>query len=196
MICLPPDSHCPLSDRALLAGYAEQGDARAFAVLVQRHGPMVLRICRHVLSDPHEAEDVFQATFLVLAGKARSRPWQDSVAPWLGEVAWRLACKARTAGARRRRHEVRAALPRQCPCASSPPDEAARGEAIRLLGEELARLPTCYRGPLVQCYLEGATQEEAARFAGWSLSTLKRRLRRGLELLAARLGRLGDAAAG
>jgi RNA polymerase sigma factor (sigma-70 family) len=191
MTSIHPESLRVLTDRALLDGYAMRGDARAFAVLVHRHGPMVQRVCRDVLSDPHDADDVFQSTFLVLAGKASSMPWQDSVAGWLQEVAWRLAHKARTAGARRRHHEGRAALPRERPGAFSPLDEVSLRESVRLLDEELARLPTCYRGPLVQCYLEGATQEEAARFAGWSLSTLKRRLRRGLELLESRLIRRG-----
>src|SRR5689334_15143274 len=94
-----------LTDRVLLERFAAHGDESAFAALVSRHGPMVLRVCRSVLGNVHDAEDAFQATFLVVARKAADLAWQDSVAGWLHETAYRLALKARIAGLRRRAHE-------------------------------------------------------------------------------------------
>jgi RNA polymerase sigma factor (sigma-70 family) len=179
-----------LSDRALLERFAAAGDEEAFAALVRRHGPMVLCTCRRLLGNAHDAEDVFQATFLVLARKAAATPWQESAAGWLHETACRLALNARRSAGRRRAHEARAAGP--IPDAA-PPDEISLHEARALLTEELGRLPEALRTPLVLCYLEGATQEAAARLAGWSLSTLKRRLRRGLGLLQRRLRSRGVA---
>src|SRR5262249_17418393 len=98
------------SDRELLHGFAARRDAAAFAALVPRHGPLGLRVCRRVLGNGHDAEDVFQATFLVLARKAASARWHDSVANWLYGVAYRLARKLREAAARRAARESRAAV--------------------------------------------------------------------------------------
>jgi RNA polymerase sigma factor (sigma-70 family) len=177
-----------LTDRDLLMRFASHGDEAAFAVLMRRHGPMVLRVCRSILFNSHDADDVFQATFLVLAKKAGVLSWQESAAGWLQETAFRLARKARTAAARRRRHETSAEVRH---AADAPLTEISSSETQSVLDEELARLPARYRGPVVLCYLEGRTQEEAARQNGWSLSTLKRRLRRAMELLHARLSRRG-----
>jgi RNA polymerase sigma factor (sigma-70 family) len=183
-----PDADA-LPDRVLLERFTERGDEAAFTVLVRRHGPMVLRVCRGVLGNVHDAEDAFQATFLVLARKAGELAWQDSVAGWLHEAAYRLALKARTAGLRRRAHEGRAEGPTSPQ--TGPLADMTLREAQAILNEELNRLPDRLRIPLVLCYLEGITQDEAAHLAGWSLSTLKRRLRDGLELLQGRLQRRG-----
>ncbi|HZY85561.1 MAG TPA: sigma-70 family RNA polymerase sigma factor, partial [Gemmataceae bacterium] len=174
------------SDRDLLRRFSARRDEAAFAALLERHGPLVLRVARRVLGNEADAEDVFQATFLVLARKAAAVAWRDSVATWLYGVAHRLALNARAAAERRRRHEAVAP-----PRAAAPADEITLREAQAVLHEELARLPARYRAPLVHCFLEGATQDEAARELGWSLSTLKRRLRRGRELMQGRLARRG-----
>jgi RNA polymerase sigma factor (sigma-70 family) len=177
-----------LSDRDLLERFARGGDEAAFAALVRRYGAMVLRICRNILDNHHDADDVFQATFLVLARKAGALGWRESVAGWIQEAAFRLARKARTTALRRRCHEARA-QPRQQ--TGSPLAEITLREAQAVLDEELARLSDKYRGPLVLCYLQGATQEEAACQLGWSLNTFKRRLYQARELLHARLERRG-----
>jgi RNA polymerase sigma factor (sigma-70 family) len=187
----------PLTDRALIQRFAEGGDAMAFATLVCRHGPMVLQVCQHALGSEHDAEDAFQATFLVLARKASTLAWQESLAGWLHEVASRVAMKAKTAECRRRTHESLAGCTREpvADAPGSPPGTITTREAQALLNEELNRLPGRLRTPLVLCYLEGMTQDQAARQVGCSLSTLKRRLRRGLDILRQRLRRRGLAPA-
>jgi RNA polymerase sigma factor (sigma-70 family) len=177
-----------LTDRDLLHLFASLGDEAAFEALVRRHGPMVLRVCRSVLGNTPDAEDTFQAAFLVLARKAGALAWQTSAAGWLQEVAFRLAKKARTTALRRHGHEEKAPAR---PGPVSPLDQITLREGQALLDEELARLSARYRLPLVLCYLEGTTQEEAARLCGWSLNTFKRRLQRARELLQARLVRRG-----
>jgi RNA polymerase sigma factor (sigma-70 family) len=176
-----------LSDRELLRRFAQGHDEAAFAALVRRHGPMVLGVGRRVLHNRADAEDAFQAAFLVLARKAATRTWQESVAPWLQRVAYRLALRVKTDAARRARNEARAA-PR------SPTDPLAAASARELwaaLDEELSQLPELQRAPLVLCCLQGLTRDEAARQLGWSLATIKRRLERGRALLRRRLARRG-----
>jgi RNA polymerase sigma factor (sigma-70 family) len=153
--------------------------------LLHRHGTMVLRLARHVLRHRQDAEDVFQAAFLALARQARSLRGA-SVAAWLHRVAWRLAVRHRTASARRH-----AGLPPAPPQQSDVAAEIGLREAQVLLHQELAALPDQLRLPLVLCYLEGLTRDEAAGRLGWSLGTLKRRLEHGRRLLHARLGRRG-----
>jgi RNA polymerase sigma factor (sigma-70 family) len=184
-LAAPPTAD--VSDRELLQRFSALHDENAFAALVQRHGPMVLNVSRRVLHNSDDAEDIFQATFLVLLHKAAHLRWKESVGNWLYEVAYRLALKARTASARRRLHEVRVPQP---PLGDLPTELNWR-ELQTLLDEELHRLPGSYRVPLILCYLEGATRDEAAQRLGWSLSTLKRRLERGRELLRLRLVRRG-----
>ncbi len=176
-----------LTDRELLERFANHRDEAAFRALWDRHGPMVFGICRRVLSHAQDAEDSFQATFLVLAQKAAAVSWQKSAAGWLHQTAYRLALHARAAAARRVEHERR---PRRRP-AEDPFAEISLREAQAALDTELNALPKKYRAPLVLCYLEGVTRDEAAHQLGWSLSTLKRRLEKGLNLLRARLGRRG-----
>jgi RNA polymerase sigma factor (sigma-70 family) len=173
------------SDGDLLRRYAAGHDEAAFAALVQRHGPMVWKACRRALCDHHDAEDVFQATFLVLARKAGAVHWRDSVAGWLYAVALRLAAKARCQAARR---------PLAAPVEPAAPDPVAALSARDLLAaldEEMAALPERLRGPAVLCWLEGRTQQEAARLLGLPFITLRRRLERGKRLLHARLTRRG-----
>jgi RNA polymerase sigma factor (sigma-70 family) len=178
-----------LTDAELLERFAtREGEAAelAFAVLVERHGPMVLRVCRQVVRDGHAAEDAFQAAFLVLARKARSLRLRDSLAPWLQQVAWRTALHLRADIVRRRRHERRAAERAAKVVAGPESDEL--GESLH---EELSRLPARYRLPLVLCYLEGLTSEQAARQLGWPTGTVRSRLARGRERLRDRLARRG-----
>jgi HlyD family secretion protein len=179
-----------LSDGQLLERFAAgRGEAAelAFAALVERHGPMVLRVCRGVLDDPHESQDAFQATFLVLVTKVRALWVRDSLGPWLHQVAYRTASCARATSARRRRLERRAAVR----------EESGRTEVVddlgRVLHEEIDRLPERYRAPVVLCDLEGRTHEQAARHLGWPVGTVKSRQARARERLRGRLVRRGFA---
>jgi RNA polymerase sigma factor (sigma-70 family) len=185
------DLHSP--DRAMLERFLQHGDEAAFEALVRRHGAMVLSVGRCVLRHQQDAEDVFQATFLLLARKGRSIRRQDSVASWLHGVAYRLALKARQSSGRRRLRENK---PRSAVSATSA-DDLTWGEVQQVLHEELQRLPEKYRLPLMLCYLEGQWQDDAARQLGWPMGTLKGRLERGRTLLRTRLIRrgLGPAAA-
>ncbi|HZY84054.1 MAG TPA: sigma-70 family RNA polymerase sigma factor [Gemmataceae bacterium] len=176
--------YAPLTDRDLLRRFALRRDEAAFEALVRRHGPMVLEVSQRVLHNRHDAEDVTQATFLVLARKAGALAWQASVGHWLHAVACRLARKAKADAARR---FARLARLQDRPAVA----EAEGREWQAVLDEELNRLPPKYRAPLVLCYLEGATRDEAAQQLACPLGTLKSRLERGRELLRARLTRRG-----
>ncbi len=178
-----------LRDGELLERFTTQHDEAAFAVLVQRHGALVLRVCRRVLHDAHEAEDAFQATFLVLARKAASIRSHTSVAGWLYEVAYHLALRARTRAAKRRLHERRAGGMRKEDSQTRPVGR----ELGAILDEELGRLPEKYRTPLVLCYLEGKTHEQAACELGWPTGSMSSRLARARELLRDRLAGRGVA---
>jgi RNA polymerase sigma factor (sigma-70 family) len=174
-------------DRDLLERFAARGDEAAFAALVRRHGPLVLGVCRRVLHHEQDAEDAFQAAFLLLARRAGSVGRAGSLGGWLYRVAHRLALKAR----------ARAANPRRAESVSDRSDtpdplaEVTGRELLAALDEELARLPPDERSALALCYLEGRTGEEAARELGWSVRTLKRRLHAGRGRLRERLGRRG-----
>jgi RNA polymerase sigma factor (sigma-70 family) len=161
-----------LGDGQLLERFATsrgEGAELAFAELVERHGGMVFSVCRSVLSHRHDAQDAFQATFLVLVKKARSLWVRDSLGPWLHQVAYRTALCVRASAARRQRLEARCARPvHDCAPAS--------GDELRLaLHEAIERLPERYRAPLVLCDLEGCTHEQAARHLGWPIGTVKSR---------------------
>src|SRR5579883_2324935 len=174
-------------DRQLLERFLDNRDEAAFATLLDRHGAMVLRLCRRILHDAHEAEDAFQATFLVLARKAGTVRKQQSLGSWLYRVAYHVAIRARAVAARR--EEIGARRPR--PATVDPLAEVSGRELLSVLDEELQRLPEKYRAPLVLCYLEGHTQDEAARQLGWRPQVLRGRIDRGRAVLRRRLIRRG-----
>jgi RNA polymerase sigma factor (sigma-70 family) len=171
----------------LLEQFAARRDEDAFTALLERHGPMVFGVCRRVLGHEQDAEDAFQATFLVLARKAGSRGWRVSVGPWLYAVALRVALKARTLAARRRARHTEMVDE----VAAEPGGESPWHDLRPMLDEELDRLPEKYRTPLVLCYLEGKTNEEAARLLGRPVGTVWYQLSRGREMLRGRLSRRG-----
>ncbi len=175
------------TDRELLRRFAGQHDEAAFAEIVGRHGRRVLGVCRRSGLSVPDAEDAFQATFLVLARKAASLRWRESVAGWLHEVAQRVAADARRQAARRRRHERQAAAMPRHPTIPEPEQR----ELAAVLDDELRRLPERWRGPLLLCYLEGLTADRAAGQLSLSLRTLERRLAEGRDRLRARLTRRG-----
>jgi RNA polymerase sigma factor (sigma-70 family) len=174
-------------DAQLLEHFLRCRDESAFATLVRRHGPMVLAVCRRLLSDPHDAEDAFQATFLVLVRKASSVGRPERLGNWLYGVAYRVALKVRCLNARRHRREQ--------PLMDVPADGAVADLVWRelrpALDEELQRLPEKYRAPIVLCYLEGISKRAAARQLGWPEGTLSTRLHRAREILRGRLARRG-----
>jgi RNA polymerase sigma factor (sigma-70 family) len=179
--------HERASDRDLLRRFVERHDEEAFATVVRRHSPLVFGVALRVLRQQQDAEDVCQAAFLLLAQKAGKTAWRDSVAGWLYEVAQHLALKARDAARRRHAREGRA-RPR------TPPDVLAEitwRDLQAVLDEELKRLPTKYRAPILLCCLEGKARDEAAHCLGWPLATVKSRLEEGRELLRRRLARRG-----
>jgi RNA polymerase sigma factor (sigma-70 family) len=179
----PADLPGPL----LLEAFVRRGDGAAFAELVRRHGPTVLRVCRSLLP-PDDAEDAFQATFLVLACGAAKVRRSASLAAFLHGVARRVALKARAREGRRRAAEAAAARER-----AETADRERGAEAE--LHEELARLPERHRQVLVLCHLEGRTHEQAARELGWPVGSVSRRLRRAAEALRERLAGRGVPAA-
>jgi RNA polymerase sigma factor (sigma-70 family) len=174
------------TDRQLLGRFAAERDEDAFAELVRRHAPMVLGVARRVLHDAHDAEDVSQAVFLVLARKAASVRWRDSVGGWLFPVVYRLALKVRGGRERRRAREVQAD-----PEAAVTPSAERTLELREVLDEELGRLPDHYRNVLVLCYLEGRSQKEAAEQLGLSADEVRGRLDRARQRLRDRLTRRG-----
>jgi RNA polymerase sigma factor (sigma-70 family) len=176
-----------LTDGDLLERYVAGRDEVAFEALVRRHGPMVLGVCRRLLTNPCDAEDAFQATFLVLVRKAPSVLPREKVANFLYGVAYRAAQKARAATARRqyRERQVRT-LPEPATVA-----DGLWHDLVPLLDQELRRLPDKYRLPLVLCDLEGRTRTEAAEHLRWPEGTVAGRLARGRALLARRLARHG-----
>jgi len=178
-----PRSVAALTDEQLLVRFLRRRDEDAFTALVERHGPLVLGVCRRVLPDGHDAEDVFQATFLVLVRRASSLDRGGSLANWLYTVAYRLALKLRSQAARRQARERQVGQMRPIETA----DGSEVSEWVSLLDEELNALPEKYRAPLVLCYLQGRTNAEAARALGWPPGSMARRLARGRELLRRRL---------
>src|SRR5579864_941979 len=173
------------ADAQLLARYVAEHDDASFAELVRRHGPLIHGVCRRVLTNPCDAEDAFQATLLILTHKAASIQKGDSIASWLHNVALRVAIRLRRNVVRRKEQALPADL------AQAERDEVSWREIQLLLDKELARLPERFRQPLILCYLEGKTRDEAASELGWSLSTFRGRLERGRERLRCRLERRG-----
>jgi RNA polymerase sigma factor (sigma-70 family) len=178
------------TDEELLERFLNRGGEAAeaaFRALVERHGPMVLGVCRHVLGQQQDAEDAFQATFLVLARKGRTIRSRNILGRWLYEVAYRIALRAKAQAVRRRVQE-RQATEMSPP---APENEAAWNELRPVLHEEVNRLPEKYRTPVVLCYLEGKTNEEVAQLLQWPVGTVKGRLSRARDLLRSRLMRRG-----
>jgi RNA polymerase sigma factor (sigma-70 family) len=176
-----------LTDGQLLERFNHRGDQSAFAALVQRHGPLVLGVCRRVLHDDHDTEDAFQATFVVLARKAAGISKHESLPSWLYKVAYRIALRARADKARRQSHEQQAP-PRPV---NRVLGDVVQHELQQILDEEVQRLPEKYRAPILLCYLQGQTNEEAASTLRCPTGTIKIRLLRGREILRKRLLRRG-----
>jgi RNA polymerase sigma factor (sigma-70 family) len=175
------------TDASLLERFATHGDEAAFEALVRRHGPLVLDVCRGVLHNAADADDAFQATFLVLARKAGAIRKHASVGSWLHGVAYRIAMNVRGRAARQRARERQAAdMPRP-----EETDELDRQELRQLLGEELEHLAQEYRAALVLFYLEGKTYEETARALQCPVGTVRSRLARGRKALRSRLAGRG-----
>jgi RNA polymerase sigma factor (sigma-70 family) len=176
------------TDGELLEQLDGPGAEGAFAALLRRHGPMVLGACRRVLRDGHDAEDAFQATFLVLFRRARHLDRRGPVAGWLYTVACHAAHRARAALRRRRLWEGRAAA-----SSRASTTDAGVDDLHQVLDEELSRLPERLRLPVVLCYLEGRTNEEAGRLLSCPAGTVKSRLARARGLLRIALTRRGVA---
>ena len=185
---LGPAEGDALGDAQLLVRYARHGDEAAFAALVRRHGPLVWGVCARVLGRGPDAEDAFQATFLVLVRKAGALRGPDALGPWLYGVASRVARKARAAGARRQGREK--ALAEDVPAAEAPGDVVWR-DLRPVLDEEVGRLPEKYRTAVVLCYLEGLSDAEAARRLACPRGTVHSRLARARQQLQRRLSRRG-----
>jgi RNA polymerase sigma factor (sigma-70 family) len=175
-----------VSDAVLLERFG-RGDEAAFELLVWRHGPMVLSACRRVLRHEQDAEDAFQATFLVLARKASEAGRRGSLGGWLYTVAYRVALRARERQVARGRREGPLEGEPPPTGAASPAEELARREVGPLLEAEVARLPEKYRAAFVLCYFEGKTNEEAAALLGCPKGTILSRLARARERLRRRL---------
>jgi RNA polymerase sigma factor (sigma-70 family) len=207
MLIHPPQSSlervCPslrsapaggVTDADLLERFVTNQDEAAFELLVWRHGPLVLGTCRRVLGNAHDAEDAFQATFFALARKAGSIGCRESVSGWLYKVAYRVALRARTTQARRQRegplHEEPAA-----PTTLEPAELLAWRELQPVLDAQIDRLPEKYRTVFILCYLEGKTNEEAARELGCPKGTVLSRLSRARDHLRKWLGQRGVALA-
>ncbi len=178
------------SDGQLLEQFLQADEAAAeaaFAILVERHGPMVMGICRQVLDDPDDAQDAFQATFLVLLRRAGSIRKRESVASWLFGVARRVARRAHGAADVRRFHERQGAT-----LAAQRAGEAdGSQECLAALHEEIARLPGRFREPVVLCHLEGLSTAAAADRLGCARGTILSRLARARERLRKQLAERG-----
>ncbi len=184
-----PGAVAGLPEWQLVERFAATGDEAAFEAIVARFGPMILGVCRRVLCDEADIEDVFQATFLVLVRKSRTLGGHVALGQWLYGVAYRVALRARSEARRRRTRE------RLGPSVDGPDyayeDDPARFDVAAVLDDELSRLSTKYRAPIVLCYFEGLTHEEAARRLGWPVGSVKGRLARARDLLRHRLTRRG-----
>jgi RNA polymerase sigma factor (sigma-70 family) len=175
-------AHDQLTDHQLLQRFTDQRDEALFSLLVRRHGPMVLGLCRRLLGHEQDAEDAFQAAFLILAKKAGSIRQAD-VGGFLYRVTYHLAVRARAQISKRHQRNQRGGAM----STSDPTSEATWNDVRAVVDEEIERLPDDLRCAVVLCYVEGKTHDEAARLLGWSKGTLRRRLGQGRELLRGRL---------
>jgi RNA polymerase sigma factor (sigma-70 family) len=186
---LAADQHAQcLSDRDLLAAFVAWNDQGAFTQILKRHGPMVLSVCRRLLHQEQDAEDAFQAAFLVLARKAAGIRKRESLGSWLHGVAYHMASDIRKTSARRRQHEN---TPTPSRCVPDPAWAVAWEEVQAILDGEIERLPPRYREPFVLCCLENKSCAEAARLLGQKEGTISSRLTRAREKLRERLTRRG-----
>jgi RNA polymerase sigma factor (sigma-70 family) len=187
-----PKGESGLTDGELLGRFIEHRDEAAVTALVRAHGPMVWGVCRRMLPNHHDAEDAFQATFLVLVRKAESVRQREMVGNWLYGVAHQTARKARATTGKRRRREMQVmAMPQV-----QAPEQDSSHQLEPFLDQELSRLPDKYRVAIVLCDLEGKTRKEAARQLGLPEGTLAGRLTRGRAMLVKRLARHGLALSG
>lgn len=177
-----------MNDAELLSDFLIHQDEQAFEVLVRRHGPMVLKVCRDVLDDSHDVDDAFQATFMLLIRKASSIRDRASLGPWLYEVAWKTSSRARSQAARR--HAVQKQVSTMV-ASATPEADPTRHEFKPVLHDEIHRLPSRLRDAIVLCYLEGFAVEAAAKRLDCPVGTLKSRLSKGREMLRSRLTRRG-----
>ena len=184
------DSVAGLDEGELLDRFATRRDEAAFEALVGRLGPMVLGVCRRILDDPHDVDDAFQATFLVLVRKAHAIRDRDLVAPWLHGVALKVARRARHDSARRAARE-RVAAGAEASEGGGDGVESGWSELRALIDEEIGRLPEDHRRAVVLCDVEGLSREEAALRLGWTLNMVRGRLERARARLRARLARRG-----
>jgi RNA polymerase sigma factor (sigma-70 family) len=174
-------------DGMLLKRFIAAKEERAFSILVQRHGPMVLSVCQRVLGDSHGAEDCFQATFLALSRRAASIRFTRSLGTWLYSTALRIALRAKAQAATRRERERQAAVMSQ----REQLDDATWQELRTVLDEEIAKLPEKYQAPIILCHFEGKSHNEAAKELGCPKTTLTTRLERAHELLRQNLVKRG-----
>jgi RNA polymerase sigma factor (sigma-70 family) len=181
-----------VSDAQLLDRWLVQRDEAAFEVLLWRHGPMILSVCRRVLDTDADVEDAFQATFLLLVRKAASIRRGASVAAWLYQTAYRVALRAR----QRSRQQSAREIARGELSVTDPNDEVLWRDVRPILDDEINRLPDKYRVPFIRCYLEGCTNEEAAAEMGCAVGTIYSRLAWARERLRSRLTRRGLTLAG
>ena len=193
-VLVAPTAGGGVSDGQLLERFAARREEAAFATLVRRHGPMVLGVCRRVLRHTQDAEDAFQATFLVLARKAASISKRESIGGWLHTVAYRLALRAKGRAERRGRVQKPLTDPLVDGRGLDPADAAAWREFPRALDAALDDIPEKYRTAFVLCHLEGRTCAEAAEHLGCPLGTVQSRAGRALERLRALLAQRGWAA--
>ncbi len=179
-----------LSEGELLDRFASDGDEFAFEALVQRLGPMVLGLCRRILGDLDAADDAFQATFLVLAQRARSIRDGGRLIPWTYGVATRVARRAR-AKLRRQQTRERSAFDQEYPEIDFGAANLERGEVVEILDEEIDRLPEFQKQPIILCYFSGLTIDQAADRLQLPVGTVRSRLARGRDRLQDRLRRRG-----
>src|SRR5713226_3732567 len=186
---IPPREGDGVSDAQLLERFVHENDETAFELLLWRHGPMVWTLCRRILPDFHEAEDAFQAAMLVLARKAGSINKRLSLASWLYKVAFRIALRARADSTRRAKLEKEK---RTLPPQVFMPDLGNDVRELRpVIDEGLMQMPEKYRAPVILCYLQNKTNEEAAQQLHWPVGTVKTRLAKARDLLGQWLRRRG-----